>query len=176
MPVPTFQKPLGWFQRYLYNVEYGDIPFPNPSVDISLDWPLQWSHNRSSYATIAGSVATTVYQPDNEHHGLVVGVTVQVTSLANFVASDTLTLTLEDTGSLRQWTIHFWNNVAAPHATLVGGRTSLTGGVCVVGCDPMYIPPGFKMTINHGSVAGGVNHFVDSMVLERFKYYPLRIP
>lgn len=169
------QKPLGWVQRYLYNIEQGPIPGPSAVLSVDQDWPLPlYAVRQISGATIAGQVTTTVYQPDVEHHGLVIGAHLESAGAA-FPATDIVTVTLADEVVRVGILGRFQPTVAFSFLPLIGGEY-LSGADRFRGPNPIYVPPRWQVEVRHASVAGGINFNVNLIVLERLRSYPLRVP
>jgi hypothetical protein len=168
--VAIFQKPLGWVQRYLYNVEAGQIPFPQPVLDVSLDWPLQISRISDNYNTIAGTVNRTVHAPPQEFHSFVL----QLSIVGNIPATDVIGLIhIVDGLPIRYSSI---TGTALTFCPIIGGyMRNATAAAATDGMRPMYVKPGDSIQIEHFSVAGGVAMAANGACLFRLKSYPLQL-
>lgn len=172
------QKPLGWLQRFLYSVERGELPFPNPVIEIGQDWPLEFLRQTTSSATIAGTISPTVYAPGEEKHGLVWTMSAFRSAAGQFPVTDVMGLnfvTRENT-AVRMISYEA-GTLTLDHVPLIGSAAVPGGsGIQVVGLQPVYVPPGASLQYIHTSVAGGLNLILLLVVLERLKSYPLRLP
>jgi hypothetical protein len=164
------QKPLGWLQRFLYNVELGPIPPPQATISIDWDWPLDVKRSTFTITTVVGTVNTTVYDPGQEKHGLILFFSVTGGTAAD---SGFATLSVPVNAAVRIYT----------HDSLVGAIQNIIGGLQVTatgterrGITPVYVPAGGNLVYGHQSGTAAVALGASLLILERPKSYPLRVP
>lgn len=171
-----FQKPLGWVQRFLYNVEQGAIPFPQPTLSVDWDWPLQYEKTTTTLTSVNGTVQTTLFTMGAEKHCMLVHFTANFSS--GGVAGDVIFVTL-DLGAASQ-RIYTMNAFAVAHGVLpiIGAKTNLGGATAVemTGLPPLYVPPGASVILGLQSGTAGSILGLNAIRIERLKSYPLRLP
>lgn len=172
------QKPLGWLQRFLYSVERGELPFPNPVIEIGQDWPLEFLRVSQTFATIAGTLSPTIYAPGEEKHGLVWTLSGFRSAAGVFPATDVMGLNFVTREGTAVRLISFEAGAdALDHVPLIGSSVVPAAATAQLsGVSPVYVPPGASLQYIHTSVAGGLNGILLMVVLERLKSYPLRLP
>lgn len=174
-----FQKNLSWVQRNLYQVAHGPVPPLQLALNVNHDWPLAPRLIQpADYVTIAGNVTTTVYEPTEGRHGLVF--LAAVDSVAAIIpATDNIVMVLEDTSSaIVGVRVVEFNGTAIPafrSVSLIGGVSNI-GGFQWTGAPPVYVPFRLRLTLTHGSVAGGVSGRLRAWVLDLPEFQPLRLP
>lgn len=171
------QKPLGWLQRFLYNVEMGPLPPLIGSIDVNLDWPLEYLKVKIALSAVGvGNTDFSFYVPGQEKHGLVCMAFVQ-TSVA-LPAGDQIRLRLTN----RNLETSFITMIAGTGAAgnnlfaLINGYSGSGVGPGLYGIPPVYVPAGATLDLEMNSAAGGYNVLLDGFAIERTKSYPLRLP
>lgn len=173
---PPVQHYFGWLQRFLYQIESGELPFPTPAVDVSWDWPQEHRILSRDYATIAGTVTTPFYQPAEGRHGLVWASSIEVG--AGIAANDSVSLRLDRGGLTPSVNLtRFDSNGALIHMPLIGGlAVNVTSGMFIRGIDPVYVPNGMTLNVIHSSAAGGQSVSGRAVVIDLPSFQPLRLP
>lgn len=171
------QKYLGWFQRFLYHVEHGEIPAPVPVVEVGQDWPLPIRLFNRDYVTIAGTVVTIAYEPGENppRHGIVTLAQIHVPG-ANIPATDEITLSLLAAGGNIAARAFWQTGIASARIFMVGGFSREAGPVQQNGGPAVYVPNGWQLRIDHASVAGGQNVTCRVAVIDQSAFYPLKAP
>lgn len=173
-----FQKYLDWVNRYFYQSSGGIIPPVNLNLSVDHDWPLETSLVLTpDYATIAGTLPTTIYAPALDRHGLVYLATVSVVAV-NVPATDQVGLLLRHPNGDGARPFEM-NGVAVPVGSfipMIGGTRSGGAAFDIFGAPPVYVGPGQELRIIHTSVAGGSTMRPRVWVVDRPAYYPLRLP
>lgn len=172
--MPILQKPLGWAQRFLYNVEQGPLPSPQLVLPIDQDWPLEQKMVRADGNTAAGGLTTLTIAPGQEKHALVTHLLQNGDIATPFPATDNVFARMTQPNGLVM-DIARTGGSAVNYFPLVG--CALNGSSLQwFGIDPVYVPPGWTLEILHVSVAGGIFYESVAIYLERLKSYPLRLP
>ena len=175
--MPLFQKPLGWLQRFLYNVEQGHLPFPAPVIEVGQDWPLESQRITSAFTTAVGTISPTVYAPGEEKHGLVWTMSSFRSAAGQFPNTDVQGLNFVSREGTAIRLISFEASLALDHVPLIEAVALPAATVTPVwGVKAVYVPPGASLQYIHTSVAGGLNGILLGGVIERLKSYPLRLP
>lgn len=175
--MPLLQKPLGWLQRFLYNVEDGPIPGPQAVITVDHDWPLEARIVLATYNTIAGFVTTDLLTLSQENHALFFGL--MLTGSGGTVATtDSIQMSVENFTPGQSWVPIRYSGFAAAvdNVPLIQAKMMGAAQVQMHGVDPQYMPPGSTLRISHGSVAGGLAVSLKGAVVVRPKSYPLRLP
>lgn len=170
-----FQKPLGWLQRFLYNVELGDLPPIRSTISIDQDWPLEYKKISAGVTTIAGNVFTNLYTASQEKHALVWMLWANNGVLLPVTDSMSLFLVLREGEESPLWN-WFGTLVPLTSVPIIGGKTIPAVGGQFSGITPVYVPAGAVLRHIHASVAGGVTYTLSGIMVERLKSYPLRLP
>lgn len=170
-PFPPLQKYLGWVQRYLFTVETGTIPYPQPVLNIDLDWPLEQHVIRDSYTTIVGTVNQTILNVPTEYHAWVTHLSVS----GAILAADAVGLIHTIQGLVVRLSSN--TGTAVSYSPLIGGflRTA-TAAAGVDGMRPIYVGPGDSLQVEHGSAAAGAAMTVRGIYIFRSKFHPLLPP
>lgn len=183
--MPLFQKPLGWLQRFLYNVESGQVPFPTPTISIDLDWPLEPTMGIDSRITSAGTEEYLTFSPPgpdsgNQFHAIVTDVSIRGNT--PFPATDEIHLvyrfapySLTNPTNAEEIVLWSFSGYAMRNLMLVGGLSFETA-LIMPGHRPVYVAPGHCIFIRHGSAAGGVTVNARALVYSRPKSHPLWHP
>jgi hypothetical protein len=167
-----FQKPLGWLQRFLYNVEGGSIPFPQPTIDISQDYPLEYTSIVVNATGVIGTVTSTIFAPDQEHHGYIPWLSMSVVGGGTCLVADQFRVRVVDP-STNAMDLTVMSGVATSQYPLIRGGLS-TAGNMFLGQDAIYIPPGWTCQIGFTSAAAGLNVTYRGILHQRLKSYPVR--
>lgn len=173
--MPVFQKPLGWVQRYLYNIEAGQLPFPQLTLPIDLDWPRQVYRAFNSFSSVAGTTNQNILQPPAEFHAIMTHLSLGYS--AAIPATDTV-------GLIYNFASGAQVRLSAITGTVFGGQyISLIGGVSwqntsgmLMGIDPVYVQPGDSLQVEVSSAAGGLTIQAVGMYQFRQKSLPIRYP
>lgn len=174
----VFQKPLGWVQRYFFNVEHGELPAPRLSLSIDHDWPLYVHVAIATYTTVAATdVSTDLLTCTQEQHALFYSLMATGVG-ATIPATDSVQLSLENVTPGQSYVPVRFSGFAAAvdNVPLIGAVMQGQAHPQMFGGDPQYIPPGASLRITHRSIAGGVSMSLKGAVLVRPKSYPLRLP
>lgn len=176
-PPPLYlQKPLGWLQRFLYNIQAGPIPFPQPTIAVDQDWPLEIVRIQVNFTPIVGTLSVpNVVQTSADQHALVFMLNTVQTGAGGWPANEQASLNLN------------WNGLAVPifqvldlnpfdMFPMIGGAARVTGSNLIKGMPPVYVPPSASLDYTHVSVAGGLTGGLFGVALFRQKSYPLRLP
>lgn len=175
--MPLFQKPLGWVQRFLYNVEQGALPFPNLALSIDYDWPLDYRSIAVNLTSIVGTNNTTLYAPDQEHHGIVTHLVTSVST--TFLATDTIRLFLAPPGGGGlSIPICLCTGTAVSEYAFIRSKVDVASGSGghYNSIPPVYVPPLWTLSGNMTSTAAGLVQTFSGSVWERLKSYPLTTP
>lgn len=171
------QKPLSWVQRFLYNSAGGQpLPAFTMSIPIGTDWPLQTEIRTISYATIAGTVSTTIFAPRSGNHGFLISALTQTAAGGNWPATDQIELIQNQSSapfngiSLLKIQGTAFEKIPLVNDVFIQASVQLSGVV------PLYVPNSQFVKIDHFSVAGGVNAIIRLICLEVPESYPLRLP
>ena len=170
--MPVLQKPLGWLQRYLYNIEQGPLPFPQPVITINHDWPLEYRAFTNAFNTIVGTQSVNLYlpAPQQEKHGIVRYLSVLGANLAGDLAQ----LQIVDPAGIATLIEHQTGSVAGGFIMLGGPFIQGPGAFsCPVAIPGVYIPPGWLLRLNYTSAVAATPFTVQGVVWERVRSYPL---
>lgn len=174
--MPIFQKPLGWVQRYFYNVEGGNIPFPAPVLPVSYDFPLEYKPISVSGTTAVGTVSFDIFVPGQERHGKVIHLSISANP-GTFPATDNFRIRIVDpAGNASELALQ--TGLATGYYPLICSVLGALGpptqfvGVPI----PVYIPSGWKLAGAATSVAGGTPFLVTGALWDRLKSYPVSAP
>lgn len=179
MSRPIVQKPLGWLQRFLYNVEYGPLQVPTPVVTVDHDWPLEVQRISITDTTIVGTISPTIYAPGQEKHGIVYLLSSFRSSAGSFPQADIIGFNFVDATGLAIRAVTHDGAIAMDHVPLIGSLSvygSAGIGVPIRGIDAIYVPPGASLQYIHASGTAGNTLIVLGSVVERPRSYPLRLP
>lgn len=183
-PFPPVQRYLGWLQRFLYQVETGQVPPVIPTVQINQDWPQQVEFRRFTYTSIIGTVTTVVYQPPEGKHGLVFLSEGGEITGGNLAVGDTVAMDVSRNLSPFARVFILRSNTA----TVQWSDWPFIGAVCVSrgpggappimlrGADPVYVGPGCTLRVTHTAAIAGGNYFVQAGLIELPQFMPLRLP
>lgn len=174
-----FQKPLGWAQRFLYNVEQGPLPFPQLALAVDYDWPLEYKTIQVALVSVVGTTSVTIYDPGQEKHGLVTHLVSTVST--SFLAADTIRLHLipPNPAAVPAIPLTIQNGYATSFVSMIRSlQNGLTGTSAFsnVGIPPVYVPPGWILQGLITSAAAGLSQTFSGVVWERLKSLPVSTP
>lgn len=175
---PPVQRYLGWLQRFLYQVETGNVPPVMPVVQINQDWPIQPTYVRFLYNTIAGTQTQIVYTAPEGKHALVFLAEGGQAAGGALPAGETVGMDLSR--NLTPFARVFLMRNLQPIDWAFIGSTVVNGNLAAAavirGADPVYVGTGNTLRVTHTSAAGGVQMFVQAAYVELPMFMPLRLP
>lgn len=174
MPRLILQKPVNWLQKYLFNVESGDLPFPAPTIELGSE-PVEWKDIRGSAVMPAGAgpgIIQLLTPPDRRR--IYVWATVSVSGVA-LIATDAVILTYVKIPPFLPQPLVFFQSIAGvdPIPMINTATQFLTGGNSLFGVRPVKVDAGDRIQIDTVSVAGGATLSWRSLALDVPASYPL---
>jgi len=176
-PPAGLQKPLNWLQKFLYNVEWGPFPFPQPTISIDHDWPLEFERINNVFVTVAGTLNNPGFFSTNANqHALIFQLSTIQTGAGGWPAAGEQCSLNQTIQGLAVPLIQVLDLNPYDVFPLIGCAARVTGQPIVQGLRPIYMPPSSQLDYTHVSTAGGLNGALMGYAMIRQKVYPLRIP